>query len=256
MHYLDKKTDRTLFVDTGNSITVRKTAMTDSALMVVLNLAKEKFGSSLTIKGSQAFKDQIIEVVAKNNLDIHFTDKGMNQQLEARKEELDIEKTDQRIEQPNNTADTGKTTPENQKTASGEPEKETQTPSTDKLGVFEGYLVEHGAAPFKFKPDMSKPEEKRNDSYFVKLQLDDGSVKTLWGVGLEDAVASLETNEPIRLEDKGVTPVKWTETQSDGKSVNKSGQRRIWQATPIDRHHENDTENAQSDADYDGPEVA
>lgn len=230
--------------------------MTDSALMVALTLAKEKFGSTLTIKGSQKFKDQMIEVVAKNNLDIHFTDKGMNQQLAARKAELAIEKTGQRIEKPNNEADTEKTTLENQKTASGEPEKATQSDSTDKPGVFEGYLVEHGAAPFKFKPDMSKPEEKRNDSYFVKLQLDDGSVKTLWGVGLEDAVAGLETNELIQLEDKGVVPVKWTETQADGKSVNKSGQRRIWQATPIDRHHENETETPQSDADYDGPEVA
>ncbi|HGJ5892667.1 MAG TPA: LPD7 domain-containing protein [Arsenophonus apicola] len=256
VHFLDKKTDRTLFVDTGNAITVRKAAMTDSAIMIALTLAKEKFGSTLTIKGSQKFKDQIIEVVAKNNLDIHFTDKGMNQQLAARKAELAIEKTGQRIERPNNTADTEKTTPENQKAASDEPEKATQSDSTDKLNVFEGYLVEHGAAPFKFKPDMSKPEEKRNDSYFVKLQLDDGSVKTLWGVGLEDAVAGLETNEPIRLEDKGVTPVKWTETQADGKSVNKSGERRIWQATPIDRHHENETETPQSDADYDGPEVA
>ncbi|QBY46426.1 LPD7 domain-containing protein [Arsenophonus nasoniae] len=256
VHYLDKKTDRTLFVDTGNAITVRKAAMTDSAIMVALTLAKEKFGSTLTIKGSQAFKDQIIEVVAKNNLDIHFTDKGMNQQLEARKAELAIEKTGSRIEKPYNPVDTEKTTLDNQKAASGEPEKETQAPSTDKLGVFEGYLVEHGAAPFKFKPDMSKPEEKRNDSYFVKLQLDDGNVKTLWGVGLEDAVVGLETNEPIRLEDKGVVPVKWTETQADGKSVNKSGQRRIWQATPIDRHHENETETPQSDADYDGPEVA
>ncbi|PAV05809.1 hypothetical protein CBG25_06070 [Arsenophonus sp. ENCA] len=230
--------------------------MTDSALMVALTLAKEKFGSTLTIKGSQAFKDQIIEVVAKNNLDIHFTDKEMNQQLEARKAELAIEKTGQRIEKPNNATEIENIPLDNQKTASGEPEKETQSGSTDKPGVFEGYLVEHGEAPFKFKPDMNKPEEKRNDSYFVKLQLDDGSVKTLWGVGLEDAVAGLETNELIRLEDKGVVPVKWTETQTDGKSVNKSGQRRIWQATPMDRHHENETETPQSDADYDGPEVA
>lgn len=256
VHFLDKKTDRTLFVDTGNAITVRKAAMTDSALMVALNLAKEKFGNTLTIKGSQKFRDQIIEVVAKNNLDIHFTDKGMNQQLAARKAELAIEKTGQRIEKPNNATETENIPLDNQKAASDEPEKETQSDSPDKQSVFEGYLVEHGAAPFKFKPDMNKPEEKRNDSYFVKLQLDDGSVKTLWGVGLEDAVAGLEMNEPIRLEDKGVVPVKWTETQADGKSVNKSGQRRIWQAIPMDRHHENETETPQSDADCDGPEVA
>lgn len=256
VHYMDKKTDRTLFVDTGNAIAVRKAVMTDSAITVALTLAKEKFGSTLTIKGSQAFKDQIIDVVAKNNLDIHFTDKTMNQQLEDRKAELDIEKTGQRIEQPNNAVNPEKTDENNQKAAAREPEQKTQDPSTSKPCVFEGYLVEHGAAPFKFKPDMNKPKDKRNDSYFVKLRVDDGSVRTLWGVGLEDAVVGLETNEQIRLEDKGVVPVKWTETQADGKSVNKSGQRRIWQATSIDRHHENESETPQSEADYDGPEVA
>ncbi len=72
VHYLDKKTDRTLFVDTGKSIALRKHGMTDSAVLVALELAKEKFGSTLTIKGSKAFREQVIDVVAKNNLDIHF----------------------------------------------------------------------------------------------------------------------------------------------------------------------------------------
>lgn len=52
IHYLDKKTDRTLFVDMGNAIAVRKAAMTDLVITVALTLAKEKFGSTLTIKRS------------------------------------------------------------------------------------------------------------------------------------------------------------------------------------------------------------
>jgi len=90
VHYLDKKTDRTLFVDTGNAIAVRKGGMTDSAVAVALALAKEKFGSTLTIKGSDEFRKQVIEVAVRNNLDVHFTDKMLNQQFEERKAELAI----------------------------------------------------------------------------------------------------------------------------------------------------------------------
>jgi len=99
VHYLDKKTDRTLFVDTGNAIPVRKGGMTDSAVAVSLVLAKEKFGSRLTIKGSNEFRKQVIEVAVRNNLDVHFTDKMLNQQFEERKAEWAIEREGQRIEQ-------------------------------------------------------------------------------------------------------------------------------------------------------------
>lgn len=255
IHYLDKKTDRTLFVDTGNAIAVRKAAMTDSAIAVALALAKEKFGSTLTIKGSQSFKDQIIDVVARNNLDIHFTDKAMNKQLEACKAELEIEKDGQRIEPPVSENNPEQAPEDNHKEKADGTEQKAEHKTTLKPGVYEGYLIEHGAAPYKFRPDMNKPEDKRNDSYFVKLQVADGSIRTLWGVGLEKAVAGLHTDELVQFEDKGVAPVKWTEMQADGKSINKSGQRRIWQATSIDRHHENETEATQTEVDYEGPDV-
>lgn len=57
-----------MFVDTGRAIALRKSGMTASAVVVALELAKEKFGSTLTINGSKQFKEQVIEAVAKNNL--------------------------------------------------------------------------------------------------------------------------------------------------------------------------------------------
>ncbi|WP_339049397.1 LPD7 domain-containing protein [Candidatus Hamiltonella endosymbiont of Tuberolachnus salignus] len=105
VHYLDKKTDRTLFVDIGNAIAVRKGGMTDSAVAVALSLAKEKFGSTLTIKGSDDFKKQVIEVAVRDHLDVHFTDKVMNRQFEERKEERAIEREGQRVEEPTKSRD-------------------------------------------------------------------------------------------------------------------------------------------------------
>lgn len=280
VHYLDKKTDRTLFVDTGKSIALRRHGMTDSAVQVALELAKEKFGSTLTIKGSQAFREQVIDVVARNNLDIHFTDKAMNKALEARREELAIEKEGQRIEQPE-TADTGHekqdnrerepaspdapdaapqeqkepvqkqpatdNTPEEDKTESA-PEVPEQpaagvVPDAEATGlpakqgrdkVHYGVLLEHGAAPYRFKPNMNKPEDERNDNYYVRLQMENGKTRTLWGVGLRDAVQGLRPGDNVRFEDKGTERVSWTETRKDGTTVEKSGDRRIWEAEPTD----------------------
>ena len=98
VHYLDKATDKTLFVDTGKAISMRRTGITESGVAVALQLAKERFGSTLTINGTADFKKLVIEAVAKNGLDVHFTDKAMNQGLAARRAELDIAKDGQTIE--------------------------------------------------------------------------------------------------------------------------------------------------------------
>jgi hypothetical protein len=98
VHYLDKQTDKTLFVDTGKAISMRRTGITESGVAVALELAKERFGSTLTINGTADFKKLVIEAVAKNGIDVHFTDKAMNQGLAARRAELDIAKEGQTIE--------------------------------------------------------------------------------------------------------------------------------------------------------------
>ncbi|MBL3829760.1 relaxase [Pseudomonas syringae pv. theae] len=92
VHYLDKQTDKTLFVDTGKTISMRRTGITESGVSVALQLARERFGSTLTITGTAEFKKLVIEAVAKNGLDVHFTDKAMNQSLAARRAELEIER--------------------------------------------------------------------------------------------------------------------------------------------------------------------
>lgn len=97
VHYLDKQTDKTLFVDTGKTISMRRTGITESGVSVALQLARERFGSTLTITGTADFKKLVIEAVAKNGLDVHFTDKAMNHSLAARRAELDIERGGQSI---------------------------------------------------------------------------------------------------------------------------------------------------------------
>ncbi|WP_319941727.1 LPD7 domain-containing protein [Pseudomonas californiensis] len=97
VHYLDKQTDKTLFVDTGTTISMRRTGITEAGVSVALQLARERFGSTLTINGTAEFKKLVIEAVAKNGLDVHFSDKAMNQSLADRRAELDIERGGQSI---------------------------------------------------------------------------------------------------------------------------------------------------------------
>ncbi|WP_337511823.1 LPD7 domain-containing protein, partial [Pseudomonas savastanoi] len=92
VHYLDKQTDKTLFIDTGTTISMRRTGITEAGVSVALQLARERFGSTLTITGTAEFKKLVIEAVAKNGLDVHFTDKAMNQSLADRRAELEIER--------------------------------------------------------------------------------------------------------------------------------------------------------------------
>lgn len=108
VHYLDKKTDKTLFVDTGKVIAMRRTGINEAGVAVALQLAKERFGSTLTINGSAEFKTLVIEAAAKNGMDVHFTDKAMNEGLAARRAELEIENEGQSIEQPPVAADVAK----------------------------------------------------------------------------------------------------------------------------------------------------
>ncbi len=98
VHYLDKQTNKTLFVDTGKVIAMRRTGITEAGVAVALQLAKERFGSTLTINGTAEFKKLVIEAAAKNGMDIHFTDKSMNESLTARRAELEIEREAQNIE--------------------------------------------------------------------------------------------------------------------------------------------------------------
>lgn len=91
VHYIDKKTDKSLFVDTGEVIKMRRNGISKEAVGVALELAQGRFGSTLNITGNRKFKDLVIEAAIEKNLDIHFTDKAMNARMAERKLELQEE---------------------------------------------------------------------------------------------------------------------------------------------------------------------
>jgi hypothetical protein len=212
VHYLDKKSDKTVFVDTGKSINLRKHGMSEAGVAVALDLARERFGSTLTIKGSEAFKRTIVEVAAKRGLDIHFTDPQMNERLAEHKAALAIEQEGQRIER--GTVEMGPAEVEQ------EVVPESATPALS--SAIRGELLEHGAAPYQHDP-------AKDVSYFVKLQTNQGE-RTMWGKDFRQLMeqGQFQPGEQIRLEDHGTQPVDVVHELADGTTETKVAQRRSW----------------------------
>ncbi|WP_308811079.1 LPD7 domain-containing protein [Pseudomonas protegens] len=216
VHYLDKRTDKTVFVDSGKAITLRREGLSESGVAVALALAKERFGSSLTVKGSAEFKRLVVEAVVKNGLDVHFTDKAMNQRLAERRAEFEAEREGLQITSP-----TGPDEPEH----ADEAQAVAQQESPDLL---QGILLDHGPAHYKF-------DAKQDMSYFVRLETGAGE-KVYWGVGLKEAMAAQPFNLGlrIRLEDQGTQPVMVRMRDEAGQEIEKIAHRRVWSAEAVD----------------------
>ncbi|WP_233983698.1 LPD7 domain-containing protein [Pectobacterium versatile] len=227
VHYMDKKTDHTLFVDTGTSIAVRREGMSPAALAVALELAKERFGSTLTIKGTDEFKKQVIDVVAKNNLDIHFTDKSMNRQLEERKAELALELDGQTIEQPENIhassetqSHVEKSQPASDATTSGD------TPFWQTIVHLQGKLISHGKAPLNH-------EKGKEESYFVTIKDSQGAEKTHWSADLQDIMKGQRRGKNISLSLNQSRPVQINVRDAKGNSSIQEAVRHKWELSRL-----------------------
>ncbi|MCK9554127.1 LPD7 domain-containing protein, partial [Aquamicrobium sp.] len=73
--------DNSKIIDKGNHIKVSNAD--DNTVLKALEMAKIKYGNTLDITGNDAFKTKVISLVQKHNLDIKFTNKNMQQTLEA-----------------------------------------------------------------------------------------------------------------------------------------------------------------------------
>ncbi|RMU56898.1 hypothetical protein ALP27_03402 [Pseudomonas savastanoi pv. glycinea] len=72
-------------------------------------------------------------------------------------------------------------------------------------------------------------------SYFVTLKPEGGRPRTVWGVGLEDAMkdSNLKQGDQVRLQDLGTQPVVVQVIEEDGTVTDKTVNRREWSAQPV-----------------------
>ncbi|HGS4434668.1 TPA: LPD7 domain-containing protein, partial [Vibrio cholerae] len=79
--------DEKLVTDRGKTILIEQA--TNNAVEIGLRLAIEKYGNHLDIKGTQEYKQQVIDIAVTNKLNISFKDKALNEQLMERKAQFE-----------------------------------------------------------------------------------------------------------------------------------------------------------------------
>lgn len=84
-YYADQARQRALIVDLGPRVQVKD--LDREAVEMGLRLALQKFGPEVRIKGSDEFKEQIIETALRNGLQVEFADPAMNVELQRRRVE-------------------------------------------------------------------------------------------------------------------------------------------------------------------------
>lgn len=241
VHYLDKATDKTLFVDNGKLITMRKNGLSKDSVAIAIELAQGRFGSTLNIKGSKQFKEMVVNVVAERGLDIHFTDKKMNEALRLRKAELEKGKEESGQQRGSAFTIEGAEHEMTRATAEQAPNAEPKTvdpsentsskqtgdePLYRPVSQLQGKIVKHGAAPYLNK-------EGNSPSYFVTLKDKDGQESTQWGVGLKDALKGLRRGNEIKLELKESKPVEVRVRDEHGVYSTQEATRHVWEATKL-----------------------
>ena len=89
-HVVFYKGDEPLFSTHSNRTTISGKPDADK-IATALAYSMQRYGNPLDINGTQEFRDQIIEVSARNGLDVEFTDPALNEALKERLAELALE---------------------------------------------------------------------------------------------------------------------------------------------------------------------
>lgn len=162
--------DRPIFIDHGQQILMVAEAKDDEmAILAGLYMAKQKFGGSIELTGSEEFKRRAIAVLIKHEVPVELNNPA---QEAIRRELLGLppiaavpDKAAAQTETPKPTEATAeKVGTSSEETASpAEPAANDPTP----VNAREGVIVDFGPAPYLF-------DKKQSKSFYVKLRNSDG----------------------------------------------------------------------------------
>lgn len=198
--------EKPIFVDHGQQILMEASAQDDElAILAALHMAKQKFGGSIELTGSDEFKRRALEVMIKHNVQVELK----NSAQDALRREMmglppigdvssgqdsapapDLTATRNQSSQPG-TSDSGKATaPADAPTA--------EAPAAEPVNHYQGEVLEFGSAPYQFDISNSR-------SFYVTLKNSDGERRTTWGVDLERVIEeqSIERGDQVELKNLG-----------------------------------------------------
>ena len=198
--------EKPIFVDHGQQILMEASAQDDElAILAALHMAKQKFGGSIELTGSDEFKRRALEVMIKHNVQVELK----NSAQDALRREMmglppigdvpsgqdsapapDLTATRNQSSQPG-TSDSGKATaPADAPTA--------EAPAAEPVNHYQGEVLEFGSAPYQFDISNSR-------SFYVTLKNSDGEPRTTWGVDLERVIEeqSIKRGDQVELKNLG-----------------------------------------------------
>lgn len=92
VEYKSKDDGKSVFKDTGDRIEFTKGQQKDENIALGLEIAMAKYGSSLKLTGSDAFKERAIKVAAERGLSVIFTPEKYQEALKIEKERIENDK--------------------------------------------------------------------------------------------------------------------------------------------------------------------
>lgn len=199
--------DRPIFIDHGQQILMVSEAKDDEmAILAGLYMAKQKFGGSIELTGSEEFKRRAIEVLIKHEVPVELNNPA---QEAIRREMLGLPPIEAVPEKaaakPETPKPTQATADEKTGTVNENPAAPAESASSDSIPVNarEGVIVDFGPAPYLF-------DKKQSKSFYVKLRNSDGEERVTWGVDLarvfrENEIAAGDTVTLNNLGRKQVT---------------------------------------------------
>ena len=75
-----------IVVDRGENVHIAQNS--DKAIEIGLRLSMEKFGNTLDIRGTEEYKEKLVEVAVKNNLSIQFSDPKLNEMMKEKAQQF------------------------------------------------------------------------------------------------------------------------------------------------------------------------
>lgn len=202
------------FVDKGSKLV---SASTDErAATAMAAMAEGRGWSSIKVSGHPKFRQAVWLEASARGLAVRGYTATVDDRaaLEARLARQ-TQNTVEQIEKPPERAQA------TQSTRAVEPSAEPKDATNDKLRSYTGFLIDHGAAPYKHDPN-AKP------SYYAIIEVDGELDRTIWGKDLERAFdeSDVELGGRLTLVNTGSEPV-----TVDGKQAHLNR----WEATRTNR---------------------
>ena len=82
-YFMDKEV---IVVDRGENVHIAQNS--DKAIEIGLRLSMEKFGNTLDIRGTEEYKEKLVEVAVKNNLNVQFSDPKLNEMMKEKAQQF------------------------------------------------------------------------------------------------------------------------------------------------------------------------